>query len=378
MSWFARRTWVGAALAVMLLVSTVSAAEPVPCFAPGVFAGEEVPEGIWIRSVPREGQLLLGDRVIRPGDVIPAERLEELVFVFTRWSGPAYLEYIPVFSRGSGPETVQVISLPGRKNQAPLAENSTEETYRNLPCEGLLPVTEPEGEAMRFTLTRKPRRGEVILREDGSFLYTPDKNKVGTDSFCFTATDAQGNVSGEATVIVQILKPADSLQYADTWGLSCRFAAEWLRNTGIFSGERIGNQLCFSPEETVSRGAFLVMVMETLGLPEDRSAQETENCPEWLSPYLSAAQLAGILPEDREFSWTQPITGGQARELIRSALRFSAPVALTREVAAVWSGEAPAFPADGADLLPGGAAPVTRAQAAVTLYRLHLLVQGRL
>ena len=67
-------------------------------------------------------------------------------------------------------------------------------------------------------------------RPDGSFIYTPKKNKVGVDSFTYTATDASGKVSREATVTIQILKPTDARQYTDTVGLDCRFEAEWLKN----------------------------------------------------------------------------------------------------------------------------------------------------
>ena len=83
----------------------------------------------------------------------------------------------------------------------------------------------------------------MTIREDGSFLYTPKKNKVGTDSFTYTATDPAGKVSREATVTIQILKPTDNKQYADTTGTTCRFTAEWLRNTGLFVGEQIDGQL---------------------------------------------------------------------------------------------------------------------------------------
>ena len=376
MSWIWKKPWLPLLACMLLLTAKAAAAEPVPCFAPGAFAGEALPEGIWITEVPRQGQVRLGQRVIRPGDVIPADRLGELVYLSPDSTHSARLGYLPVYPEGIGAEAVLVISLPGRENQPPQAENTTRETYRNLPCEGLLPVTDPEQESMTFTLTRKPRRGEVIFRSDGSFLYTPEKNKVGTDSFCFTATDPEGNVSQEATVIIQILKPADSLLYADTQGLPCRFEAEWLRNTGIFAGEQIGDQLCFSPEEPVSRGTFLVMVMETLGLPPDGSATETADCPGWLAPYLTAARRAGIVPEEASSDWSQPISGSSARALIRSALAFSAPAALTRESSSVWSPDDPGR--NPGSLLPERAIPVTRAHAANALYRLHLLARGRL
>lgn len=77
----------------------------------------------------------------------------------------------------------------------------------------------------------------MTLDGQGGFTYTPKKNKVGVDSFTYTATDPAGNVSREATVTIQILK--SSAEYTDTETASYRFEAEWLRNTGIFQGESL-------------------------------------------------------------------------------------------------------------------------------------------
>jgi hypothetical protein len=239
------------------------------------------------------------------------------------------------------------------------------ETYRNLPNEGLLAVSDPEGEQLSFVLTRSPRRGEVILRDDGSFLYTPEKNKVGTDSFTFTVTDPAGNVSREATVTIRILKPTDERQYADTAASDCRFEAQWLRCTGIFAGETVNGQLCFSPDEPVSRGQFLAMLMQVLRMPVDHSVAQTgfvDESPQWLRPYLAAALRSGIIagfPAEggAEFRAEQTITSAEADRMMLSALHFAVPAAAMEDAA----------PAE------RDATPMTRSDAAKRLYQLSLL-----
>ena len=67
-------------------------------------------------------------------------------------------------------------------------------------------VADPEGEDMVCAIVRRPKRGTVTLQPDGRFTYTPKKNKVGIDSFTFTATDASGKTSREATVTITILQ----------------------------------------------------------------------------------------------------------------------------------------------------------------------------
>lgn len=336
-------------------------------FSPEAFGPELT--GICVTAVPDEGAVLLGDRVVRSGDVLTAQQLARLTFspVESEADSTAVMCYLPVSAEGVGPEAELVISIKGRRNEAPTAEDSKMETYKNLPNEGLLSVSDPEGDELTFTLTRAPRRGEVILREDGSFLYTPNKNKVGTDSFAFTATDSAGNVSSEATVTIDILKPTDERQYADTAASSCRFEAEWLRSTGIFSGEEVNGQLCFSPGETVTRGQFLAMLMEVLDLPVDRNAQETgflDESPDWLRPYLAAALRSGIIagyPAEGgvEFRSEQAVSANEAAIMVRNAVSFAVPAA--------------AMDTETADPLPLGLDPLTRADAAETLYKVHLL-----
>ena len=66
----------------------------------------------------------------------------------------------------------------------------------------------------------------ATIKWDGSDL--PVTLKAGASQiFTYTATDPAGNVSREATVTVDILKPTDARQYTDTVGQECRFAAEW-------------------------------------------------------------------------------------------------------------------------------------------------------
>lgn len=362
-----RRT---AAILCAALLSTSAAAAEVPagevcCFSPADF-GEAI-TGICVTAVPDYGSILLGDRVIRSGDVLAVSQLSALTFapVESEEDATVSMRYLPIREAGVDTEAELVISIRGRRNEAPTAEDSKLETYKNLPNEGLLSASDPEGDALTFTLTRSPKRGEVVLRDDGSFLYTPKKNKVGTDSFAYTATDSAGNVSREATVTIDILKPTDDRQYADTVSSGCRFEAEWLRNTGIFTGETVNGQFCFSPDEAVTRGQFLAMLMQVLDLPVDRNATVTgfvDESPQWLRPYLAAALRSGIIagyPAEGgvEFRANQAVSADEAAVMVRNALEFAVPAAAMDE--------------PDAGLL--GMDPLTRADAAKALYQVSLL-----
>jgi hypothetical protein len=203
----------------------------------------------------------------------------------------------------------------------------------------------------------------VELHADGSFTYTPKRNKVGVDSFTYTATDPAGKVSREATVTIQILKPTDDARYLDT----AQFEAEWLRHTGIFQGEKLGNSLCFQPEKPVSRGEFITMAMK---LFSDGAGAETlnESVPKWLQPYYAAAVRSGLVAglETGHFAYDRPITGEAAALMLQNALDLTAA-----EEAMAQSGEAAVSPLQilgsyGIDL--PGEDNLTRGQAARALY----------
>ena len=222
------------------------------------------------------------------------------------------------------------------------------ETYKNLPNEALLKVKDPEGQKLTFTVTRQPTRGDVVIRDDGSYPYTPKKNKVGIDSFTYTATDPAGNVSREATVTVTITKPEDATQYSDTAGESCRFAAEWMKNTGIFVSESVGGNRCFRPEQDVSRGEFLTMLVSVLGQELDTEVSYTGfegETPDWLKPYLAAAMRSGLVtgvPDAETFDLDGAISGAEAAVMLQNALDLpdAAEAAAEAEPELQWAADA--------------------------------------
>ena len=216
-----------------------------------------------------------------------------------------------------------------------MAEDMFLETYKYLPNEGTLKVFDPEGQALQYTVTRQPKRGQVEVSQEGMFTYTPKKNKVGVDSFVYTATDPAGNVSREATVTVRILKPSDAAQYTDTVGSSCRFAAEWMKNTGLFIGEQVGGQLCFGENMPVSKGQFVAMAVELLGIPVDETAEFTgyaDEMPGWLKPYLAAALRSGMtagipVTESGAFGINEVITGAEAAVMLQNTMDLAVDTA---------------------------------------------------
>ena len=360
--------------------------DSVYCFTQEDFSAQEEPlAGICITGLPDSGTLLLGTRVLRPGDILTAEQVSAMTFVpaSTETDASAQVDYLPIYESQVAPCASMTIAIRGKEDKAPVAEDFAAETYKNLPLNGKLKVSDPEGQMLPYTVTRLPKRGDVTIAEDGSFTYTPKKNKVGVDSFIFTATDPAGNVSREATVTITILKPTDAKQYTDTTGKDCRFAAEWMKNTGIFVGESLADNACFSPEKAVTRGEFVTMLVKTLDIPQEDEADftgYTDEVPLWLKPYLAAAVRSGLtagLPDQETFGAEAPITGAEAAVMLQNALDLSIPLpqsnteALSQEeLLAVPAWAAVALTAmEEHDMAMDANAPLTRGNAALILYR---------
>lgn len=366
------------------------------CFSAEDFTTAETDEGIFLTSLPGASVATVfhGDRILRPGDALPLTTLNQLTLathcVTAKDTAIGY--YTVANGTVSGMKELKLSILP-RKNDPPVAENGTLETYRNIANTGTLPVSDPENDPMTFTIVTQPKRGTVELGEDGTYTYTPFKNKVGKDKFTFTATDDAGNTSEPAEITIEILKPTDRQTYADLSGDKDAFTAMWLKEQGLFTGTEVGGHLCFEPRKSVSRGEFLVMAMGVVDAEADTSAMTTgfsdeEDTPDWLRPYISSALADGMISGTRtesgvSFQPEDPLTKAEAMVMLQNILHLSPamaqPVAAFPEsdVLPVWASDAAnALSASGIRLDVSSEAEVmTRQDTADVLYQVSRLLE---
>lgn len=385
--------------ALVLLLALPAAALDITeefCFSAADFTTRQEEAGIFVTAVPspRIATIQYGGRVIRAGDALPREALDQLTLLTQCVTGQtASMEYYTVADgKASALQSMELCIRP-KRNDPPTAEDSTLETYRNIANSGQLKASDPEEDELTYTIVTEPRRGEVELGEDGSFTYTPLHNKVGKDSFTFTVTDEAGNVSEPATVKIRIKKPTEKSVYADMDGDPDAFAAMWLREEGIFTGASVGGQLCFSPDEAVSRGEFLVMVMKLVEAEAAESAVSTgfadeAETPAWLRPYLVSALRSGMISGVSEgdgvlFLAQEDMTQAEAAVMVQNILKLPGA-----DAAQVFSQEGSAVPAWAAEaaaaLVQAGVSleltdelqPLTRRDAAELLYDVHALMEA--
>lgn len=364
------------------------------CFSPNDFTADgAVLSGIFVTDVPEAsvGKLCYGSRVIQPGDVLPAAVLQELTLSPScRGDAEAAVGYLPITPDGLGQAQTLRVAIDSGRNEAPTAEDGQLETYKNVANNGRLTATDPEGDDLRFHLLTAPKRGSVELAADGTYTYTPAKNKVGRDEFTYSVTDAAGNVSAEATVEIEIHKPMDDVTYGDMAGDSDQFEAMWLWDNGIFAGESVAGVTCFSPDKAVTRGEFLVMVAKLTGLEPD-DAQLTSGfadestTPSWMRPYIVSALRAGIITGRSTqgslvFAPDDPVTAAEAAVMLQNILRLpdvreASAVLEGEQTVPAWAADAVAAMADAGLPMPESSGMVTRREAARMLYASSQLLE---
>jgi mannan endo-1,4-beta-mannosidase len=91
-------------------------------------------------------------------------------------------------------------------NTAPTVTDATYSTDMVTPITGVLPAEDANGDALNFIAVHHPAEGELEIRADGTFTYTPATGKVGTFHFRWKANDGWVN-SETAQVTIDVTPP---------------------------------------------------------------------------------------------------------------------------------------------------------------------------
>ena len=93
-------------------------------------------------------------------------------------------------TNGTSDHFVKTIA-PSGPNGPPAAQDGVVGTQEDLAAGGTLSATDPDGNALTFTVVSPPSHGTVTITNaaTGAFTYTPAANYNGADSFTFRASD---------------------------------------------------------------------------------------------------------------------------------------------------------------------------------------------
>ena len=98
------------------------------CFGTGDFSGGEI-SGICITDLPDDlGALMLGSRVLREGDVLTAQQVAQMTLrpLDTETDRTMEVGYLPIYPGRVAEGDVMTISIRGKENKSPVAEDSAD------------------------------------------------------------------------------------------------------------------------------------------------------------------------------------------------------------------------------------------------------------
>lgn len=220
-----------------------------------------------------EGTLYLGNNPISVNQSISRKNFSKLMFKPNGSSADATF----YFTANGNYATECHIMVLENVNLAPVISKNeiTLETMKGISVFGNISVADPEGDDLKFYVTEQPKKGSVTITDtssgrfsSGRFVYTPNENKKGADSFSVCAEDEYGNRSLPVTVDIIINKNSSGINYADLDGHWAYTAAIKMTDSGIMQGEYVDGDAYFYPYDSVSREDFITMLMKTIGLAD--------------------------------------------------------------------------------------------------------------
>ncbi|MGI6203512.1 MAG: S-layer homology domain-containing protein [Eubacteriales bacterium] len=340
------------------LVKTAVAGSDIE-FAPEDFEealGVKKLDAITVVTLPSSeyGTLMLGSTTVMKNQTISRKNLSLLRFVpsdsAVALADGSYAASTDFVFRAAGKaqpyEVLCTLYVLSELNLAPTvttAVNGKQKltALRNVDLYGRLMATDPEGDALRYVITKYPSKGTLELTNEsyGSYCYRPKVNWTGSDSFTYAVYDQYGNRSEEVKVTVKVEKPDTKVVYDDLNGHWAHYAALRMAEKGVMVGETVGGKTLFNPDKAVSRVEFLAMAMKATGkqplsgVVNTGFADDANILPQYKGYVAAAAELGYITGVDtdtgRYFLPNYQITRAEAAVILSSMIGTKRPVLKT-------------------------------------------------
>ncbi len=293
--------------------------------------GEDT-EYIVINSLPAAdtGLLMLNGTAVIAGQTIPVSSLNYLKFVPGAGEETAATEAVFTFTaKAPGWENRElscIVALLDNENFPPVTADLAAETFESVVCFATLSGSDPNGDAVSYTVTSYPRHGTLRLEGD-TVVYLPEDGYTGEDSFTYVAKDRYGASSAESTVTFSVVKNDTGLYFADLEKSPIHNAAIQLCADAVMTYMRDGDAYYFSPDETVSKIDCLIMMMCLCGQADqvvavtDTEATDDTALSAGKKGFLQKAiSLGAVYLDDGMFRPDEPVTVADAAYMAKALL----------------------------------------------------------
>lgn len=135
-------------------------------------------------------------------------------------------------------------------NADPVADNDSLAVYEDSAQYGTVHGSDADMDPLTYAVSTGPSNGSLSLDPSGSYLYTPNANYNGTDSFTFTAHDGTTS-STPATISIMVTPVNDAPTAADA---SEAVDEDGTLNGSVSTGDIDGDSLTYSTTSGPSNG----------------------------------------------------------------------------------------------------------------------------
>jgi hypothetical protein len=311
--------------------------------------------GIIITDLPQasQGKLTVCGTNALLYETINRDGMNRLAFNPVKGSTNASFNFIPLVPEKQEKAAKMVIALLDKPNTAPIAQLDSIATEKNINIQGTLIVTDDDTDSLKIKIITPPEKGELTLNGI-NYTYEPFLDMTGNDSFVFIAVDKYGSTSAKTTENIKIEKPQGKISYADMNGNPYNYAAVKLAENGIMVSDKIGKNYYFKPDQIITKGDFLVMLIAASNKEKELSPtantglQNDTQIPMYLKPYVEKAKVSGIIGgkvSTISFNYNDPVTKTDAIMMIDSAAQIpdtelSAPVFNNNGTIPTWAMQA--------------------------------------
>ena len=225
-----------------------------------------------------EGILLLGGVEVLAGQTISRENIKYLRLTpYPDRTGVIRFYFKNANDRADERPILCTVSITQTLQFAPSAYPSNIATQRNIAVFSSMNGVEPDkNKQLNYRIIRAPKKGMLSVNDisNGHFIYRPNFNFTGSDSFIYQIEDEYGNLSNLATVEIKVTKAASNIVFNDMKNHWAHNSAVKAVAHGIIDTSNT-YELNFNPNLLISRVEFLEMTMKAAKL--DKNLEETYN-----------------------------------------------------------------------------------------------------
>lgn len=163
---------------------------------------------IQIKSLPANGALSLKGNLIKVNDEIVSAQLGNIIFTpDSNWNGSTSFNWNgydgAAYAVSDGSVTITVNPI----NDAPVASTGTLTTAEDTASNGQLTAMDADSSSLTYRILSMPTYGTAVVNSDGTYIYTPNANYNGIDSFTFAVND--GALDSLIAVVSITITPAN-------------------------------------------------------------------------------------------------------------------------------------------------------------------------